>query len=281
MEATLLPAPTDFTLLPAAPAPLTQLRRSLAADTLKLKRTAALRLTLLSGAFPVLITFLIFFFKGDIIMKTGGSPWPRFISTSWQTAGTLLLPLFVVLLTSLVVHIETKATAWKHLYAQPVGRGAVFVSKLLLILALNAVALLLFAALVLGAGLLLSVLRPKLGFVLATIPFETVVWMLLRTYVATLGLLAVQYVVSLFWRSFVVPVGVGMGAVVATIALLSWEHADKIPYAAPLGTAMAMKMEKATLTVAHELAKHEWYSLGWFAGVLVLGYVLLLRRNVS
>ncbi|MDU0369448.1 ABC transporter permease [Hymenobacter endophyticus] len=280
MEAT-LPS-SDFTLLSAAPAPITQLRRTLASDTLKLKRTAALRLTLLSGAFPVLITFLIFFFKGDIIMKAGGSPWPRFISTSWQTAGTLLLPLFVVLLTSLVVHIETKATAWKHLYAQPVGRGAVFLSKLLLILALNAVALLLFAALVLGAGMLLSVLRPKLGFALATIPLETVVWMLLRTYVATLGLLAVQYVVSLFWRSFVVPVGVGMGAVVATIALLQWEHADKIPYAAPLGTSMAMKMVKGGgLEVAHELAKHEWYSLGWFAAVLVLGYVLLLRRSAT
>ncbi|WP_170172464.1 ABC transporter permease [Hymenobacter rigui] len=281
MEATLPSTLADFPTLSAAPAPLLQLQRTLASDTLKLKRTAALRLTLLSGAFPVLITFLIFFFKGDIIMKAGGSAWPRFINASWQTAGTLLLPLFVVLLTSLVVNIETKATAWKHLYAQPVGRGAVFLSKLLLILALNAVALLLFVGLLLGAGMLLSVLKPKLGFALSTIPFDTVVWMLLRTYVATLGLLAVQYVVSLFWRSFVVPVGVGMGAVVATIALLSWEHVDKIPYAAPLGTAMAMKMGKGTLTVAHELAKHEWYSLGWFAGVLVLGYLVLLRRNVT
>ena len=281
MESTLTSSAPSFTALPAAPAPFTQLRRTLAADTLKLRRTAALRLTLFSGALPVLLAFCIYFFKGHLILKDGGTPWPRFISGAWQTAGTLLLPLFVVLLTSLVVHIETKATAWKHLYAQPVGRGAVFGSKLLVLLALNAVALLLFAGLVLGAGTLLGLVRPKLGFQTYAIPLEAVAWMLLRTYVATLGLLAVQYIVSLYWRSFVVPVGVGMGAVVSTIALLQWEHADKIPYAAPLGTAVSMKMGKGGLEVAHELAKHEWYSLGWFAGALLLGYLLLYRRNVT
>ncbi|MBO0357088.1 ABC transporter permease [Hymenobacter sp. BT186] len=279
MESTL--TSDTFLTLPAAPAPFTQLRRTLAADVLKLRRTAALRLTLVSGALPVLLTFCIFFFKGYIILKAGGTPWPRFISTAWQTAGTLLLPLFVVLLTSLVVHIETKATAWKHLYAQPVGRGAVFGSKLLLILVLNAVALLLFAGLVLGAGVLLGVLKPKLGFQTYSIPLPAVAWMLLRTYVATLGLLAVQYIVSLYWRSFVVPVGVGMGAVVSVIALMQWEHANKIPYAAPFFTAVSMKMGKGSLEVAHALAKHEWYSLGWFAGVLVVGYLLLYRRNVT
>ena len=268
--------------LPAALAPFTQLRRTLAADVLKLRRTAALRLTLLSGLFPVLIAFLVFFFKGAIIMKAGGSPWPRFIMLGWQTAGTLLLPLFVVLLTSLMVQVETKATAWKHLYAQPIGHGAVFSSKLLLILALNAGALLLFVMLLLGAGTLLGALRPQLGFQLHAVPLATVCWMLGRTYVATLGLLAVQYVVSLQWRSFVVPVGVGMGAIVATIALLSWEHVDKIPYAAPLGTSASLQMTKAgVLTTAHALARHEWYSLGWFAGALLLGYVLLYRRPVS
>lgn len=282
MNPALTSALPDLPTLSSAPNPFLQLRRSLAADALKLRRTAALRLTLLSGAFPVLLAFLIFFFKGSVILKAGGTPWPRFISLAWQTAGTLLLPLFVVLLTSLVVNIETKATAWKHLYAQPVGRGAVFLSKLLLILVLNAVALLLFVGLVLGAGAVLGVLRPTLGFQAHPVPVEVVLWMLGRTYVATLGLLAVQYVVSLYWRSFVVPVGVGMGAVVATVALLSWEHADKIPYAAPLLTSVSMRMSKAgVLEASHELLKHEWYSLAWFGAALLLGYALLSRRNMT
>lgn len=279
---TTLSTSDSFLALPTAPPPLTQLRRSLQADVLKLRRTAALRLTLFSGALPVLLVFSIYLFKGLLIVKGGTDPWPSFLMRSWQTAGTLLLPLFVVLLTSLLVHVETKATAWKHLYAQPVGRGAVFFSKLLVLLVLNAGALLLFAGLLLGAGALLMLVRPKLGFQTHAIPLEAISWMLLRTYVATLGLLAVQYIVSLYWRSFVVPVGIGMGAVVSTIALLQWEHADKIPYAAPLGTAISMRVDTLKgLVVGHELVPHEWYSLAWFAGALVLGYFLLQRRTIT
>jgi hypothetical protein len=229
---------------------------------------------------PVLLTFCIFYFKGQYIIKGGVDPWPQFVSMAWQTAGTLLLPLFVVLLTSLIVNVETKSAAWKHLYALPVGRGAVFTSKLMVLLSLNMVALVLFVLLLLGAGTLLGLVKPGLGFQTHQPPLQTVLWMLAHTFVATLGLLAVQYIVSLYWRSFVVPVGVGMGAVVATIALLKWEHVDKIPYSAPIGTTMLMKMDKTHgLQVAHELAKHEWYSLAWFAGALLIGYVLLhLRR---
>jgi hypothetical protein len=279
MSAT-LPSAEFAVALPATPSPLLQLQRTLSGDVLKLRRTAALRLALVSGALPVLLTFCIFYFKGQYIIKGGIDPWPKFVSMAWQTAGTLLLPLFVVLLTSLIVNVETKSAAWKHLFALPVGRGAVFISKLLVLLALNALALLMFSGLLLGAGFLLGLLKPGLGFQTHYAPLQTVLWMLAHTYVATLGLLAVQYIVSLYWRSFVVPVGVGMGAVVATIALLNWEHVNKIPYSSPLGTTMQMKMSKmGGLEVAHTLFKHEWYSLAWFAGALLIGYVLLhLRR---
>ncbi|TGE09934.1 ABC transporter permease [Hymenobacter fodinae] len=281
MSAT-LPSAEFAVALPATPSPLLQLQRALSGDVLKLRRTAALRLSLFSGALPVLLTFCIFYFKGQYIIRGGVDPWPQFVSMAWQTAGTLLLPLFVVLLTSLVVNVETKSGAWKHLFALPVGRGAVFTSKLLVLLALNALALSLFAGLLLGAGFLLGLVKPGLGFQTHQAPVQTVLWMLGHTYVATLGLLAVQYIVSLYWRSFVVPVGVGMGAVVATIALLKWEHVDKIPYSAPIGTTMLMKMVKGSgLQVAHELAKHEWYSLAWFAGALLIGYVLLQLRRAD
>ncbi|QJX46204.1 ABC transporter permease subunit [Hymenobacter taeanensis] len=281
MSAT-LPSAEFAVALPAAPSPLQQLQRTLSGDMLKLRRTAALRLSLFSGVLPVLLTFCILYFKGQYIIKGGVNPWPQFVSMAWQTAGTLLLPLFVVLLTSLIVNIETKSSAWKHLFALPVGRGAVFFSKLLVLLGLNALALLLFVAALLGAGFLLGLVKPGLGFQTHQAPLQTVLWMYGHTYVATLGLLAVQYIVSLYWRSFVVPVGVGMGAVVVTIALLRWEHVDKIPYSAPLGTTMQMKMSKLSgLEVAHTLFRHEWYSLAWFAGALLIGYVLLQLRRAD
>jgi hypothetical protein len=250
----------------------------LAADFLKLRHTAALRLTLLSGAFPVVLSLLIYYFKGQYLLKVGENPWRAYVSHSWQTASALLLPLFVVLLTGLLLHVENKASAWKHLHAQPVGRGAIFSSKLLLLLGLNALAQLVYVLLLAGSGRLLGVLRPELHFQDHYLPLGAMLTLLYHTYVATLGLLAIQYVASLWWRSFVAPVALGLGATIAALTLLRWEHIHWVPYAAPLLSMGAVVPKQPELVVAGALASAEWIALGWFAGVLAVGYGLLRYR---
>jgi hypothetical protein len=263
----------------APPSASAQLRRALAADVFKLKRTAALWLALGSGALPVVLTFFIFYFKGQHLLKPGENPWPSYVLSSWQTACALLLPLFVVLLTSLVLHVENKANAWKHVYAQPVGRGAVFGSKLLVLLGLNLVAQVLYVLTLLLSGHLLGLLRPELLFQANAAPVAAVGLLLIRTYVATLGLLALQYVAALWWRSFVLPVGLGMAATIAAMTLLRWEHIDWVPYAAPLLALRQGAPQSELLTSWQPLASSEWLSLGWFGLTLVVGYMLLGRRN--
>jgi len=261
------------------PAPATQLRRAFASDFVKLRHTAALRLTLLSGAFPVALSLLIYYFKGQFILKPGENPWHSYVSHSWQTASALLLPLFVVLLTSLLLHLENKASAWKHLYAQPVGRGAVFVSKLGLLLGLNALAQVVYALLLVGSGVLLGLLRPELHFLDHALPLQALLQLLGHTFVATLGLLAIQFVASLWWRSFVAPVALGLGATIAALTLMRWEYIDWVPYAAPLLSMRAIVPKQAVLQVAGALPTAEWLSLGWFGAVLLVGYVLLRWRH--
>lgn len=261
------------------PGPATQLRRAFSSDLLKLRGTAALWLTLLSGAFPVGLSLLIFYFKGHLILKPGQDPWPAYVQQSWQTASGLLLPLFVVLLTSLLLNVENKAGAWKHLYAQPVGRGAVFGSKLGLLLGLNALAQVVYAVLLAGSGLLLGLLRPELHFQDHALPLGAMLVLLGHTFVATLGLLAIQFIASLWWRSFVAPVALGLGATIAALTLMRWEYIAWVPYAAPLLSMKAMVHTGPGLRVTGALAASEWLSLGWFGAVLAVGYVLLRRRN--
>jgi lantibiotic transport system permease protein len=261
------------------PSPLTQLGRALAADALRLRRTAALWLALGSGAFPVALSFLIYFFKGQFLLKPGQNPWPAYLINSWQTATGLLLPLFVVLLAALLLNVENKATAWKHVYAQPVGRAAVLGSKLLLLLGLNALAQLVYALLLLGSGWLLGLLRPGLHFLDFGAPLAVVAGLLGHTFVASLGLLAIQLVASLWWRSFTAPVALGMGATITALTLMRWEYIDWVPYAAPLLTLKSLRSGPSGLHLAANLAPAEWLALGWFALTVLLGYVLLGRRH--
>ncbi|MBT2556301.1 ABC transporter permease [Hymenobacter sp. ISL-91] len=265
--------------LPTAPGPFIQLGRTLVADALKMRRTAALWLALGGGALPVLLNLLIFYFKGHLLVKPGQNPWPQYVGMSWQTASVLLLPLFVVLLSGLVVNLENRG-GWRQLLAQPVGRGAVFGSKLLLLLVLNAVAQALYVLLLLGAGVLLGWLKPAIGFQQHSISLLPVLRMLGHTYVATLGILGVQYALALAFRGFVGPLAAGIASIVSALTLLRWEYIDLVPYAAP--TRVLRLLEGDTqLHVAAALTPVEWYSLGWFALAVLVGYLLLLRRPIT
>lgn len=261
----------------AAPAFLTQLSRSLAADVLKLRRTPALWLTLGAGALPVALAWLIYFFKGDQLLKPGQNPWSPYLMQSWHTATGLLLPLFVVLLSALVLHTENKALGWKHLYAQPLSRLAVFGSKLLVLLGLNLLALLSYAALLLASGWLLGAVRPALHFADFDAPLGSIPPLLVHTYAATLGILALQYVAALWWRSFAAPVAVGMGCTITALTLLRWEYVQWVPYAAPLLS--GGKPAGPELTVPWALPEASLIALGWFGVVLLAGYALLRFRH--
>ncbi|SES84294.1 ABC transporter permease [Hymenobacter actinosclerus] len=264
--------------LPTAPGPLTQLGRALVADSLKLRRTAVLWLALGGGALPVLLNLLIFYFKGQYIIKPGENPWPQYISMSWQTA-SVLLGFFLVLLSGLVVNLENRG-GWRQLLAQPVSRSSVFLSKLLLLLGLNAVAQLIYVGLLLAAGVLLGAVRPALGFQHNTIDLLPMLRMLGHTYLATLGILGIQYALALAFRGFVGPLAVGIAGIVSALTLLRWEHIDLVPYAAP-NVVLRLLEFKSGFTVAAALSSAEWYSLGWFALAVLAGYVLLLRRPVT
>jgi hypothetical protein len=200
---------------------------------------------------------------------------------SWQTAA-VLLPLFVVLLTSLVVSVENQSEGWKHLFALPVGRVPVWLSKLLVLLVLNLLAQLLFVGLMLAAGYLLSALRPELRLSQYSPPFQVLGPLLVRTYVATLGIVGVQYVLGKWQKGFVLPVAVGMAGWVAGLTLLRWEHVGWVPYAGPyLTLSSTTQLKGQPWAAATALAPHEWYHLVWLGAAVVLGYAVLRWRNLA
>ncbi|UOQ74671.1 ABC transporter permease [Hymenobacter cellulosilyticus] len=227
-----------------------------------------------------MLNFLIFYFKGDKLLRPGQNPWAHYVYMSWQSASVLLLPLFLILLTSLLVAIENKATAWKHLYALPVGRGAVLGSKLLVLLQLNLLAQVVYVVLLLASGKLLGSVRPELLFQQHAAPLTGVLLLLAHTFVATLGVLGIQYVAALWWRSFAVPLALGIGGLVAALTLLRWEYIDWVPYAAPVRVLHGISEQPdGTLLIQPGVSVAEWTSLGWFAAAVVVGYALLLFRQ--
>lgn len=261
----------------AGPRPAPALLRCLQADALKLRHTAAVRLLVGAAVVPVLLVFLAFCFYGPILVKPGRNAWVAFLLNAWHTWAGLVLPLVLLLLATLVVQVEHRANAWKHLYALPVGRGTLLLSKLLLLFGLSLAVQVLYTGLLLLAGAALGWLRPGLGLRPAAVPLAEVAVLLGRTYVATLGLLTVQYVVSVARRSFVVPMALGLAGLVLALVLTSLSTAGWLPYADALLTLKTVQSDATGLAVAGRLAPHEWHSLGW-ALATGAGGIAWLRR---
>ncbi|MFK8053450.1 MAG: ABC transporter permease [Woeseiaceae bacterium] len=144
-----------------------------------------------------------------------------------------LLPMLVVAFTALLVQLEHSSRAFEHLLALPTSRWSIFSAKILL--AISAVYLMswLMPLVVWASASCVAAIMGK------QIPgqFDVASIMKVTTLVASgaLPLTVLQMWIGLRFRSFVVPISIGIVGVLITlaIALTGTTKADWAPYAQP------------------------------------------------
>ena len=186
---------------------------ALSAETLKLRRTLALRMSVVTPAVVVALCVLqLGLAETDV--GTGEAAWRAFAGASFALWAFLMMPLFVTLEAALLAGLEHSDRQWKHLLALPVPRSAHYLAKWAALVALLLGASLVFVLLIAAGGWALMQLRPETG--LAGWPPWW--WLLKRcTWIVAAGLLmaAIQLWVAIRWSSFTIAVAVGMSATVA------------------------------------------------------------------
>src|SRR6266404_8502952 len=130
------------------------LRRALQAETLKMKRTIALKMVVLA---PLAVVLLTVFMASQAPFSTlrrraATDDWRALARVNFQFWGLLMMPLYITLQTALIAGLDHSENQWKALFARPVPRWTVYVAKLLVVLAMTAAsgAVLLFGVLVAG-----------------------------------------------------------------------------------------------------------------------------------
>jgi hypothetical protein len=83
---------------------------------------------------------------------------------------------------------------------------------------------------------------------------------------------SIQYWLSLRMRNYIGPLGIGLALVIIGIMILKWSKVIYYPYAYTAVTFFRTPESNG-------LAKHEVYSLVWFAVVLVLAFFDTARRK--
>jgi hypothetical protein len=250
---------------------------SMQAELLKTKRTASFWLSIAGAAFiPAML--LIGMFTGDDASKAAllKDPWTKFFNMGWEILAVFVLPMYIILVSTLLTQIEYRNNTWKQVFASPQSLGNIFFSKFLTIHVMIVFCFLLFNLFMILAAITANVFNPKFNFLHTSINREMLLKLNLKSYISILGMSAIQYWLSLRFKNFVAPMGIGLALVIAGIVamIVRWAHIYKYPYPFPMLTYYLVQKKGRPL-----LENHELNSVGYLVGFVLIGFFDMKTRK--
>lgn len=246
-------------------------------EILKTRRTASFWLSIMGAGFIPTLFFLAYTLKPEgAINSFRGAPWRMHFMNGWQALNAFLFPMFVVLICSLIPQIEYRNNTWKQVFSSPQSVGNIFFSKFLTIHLMIFFFYLLFNAFMLLTGIGVNLLHDRFTFLDVPVDWAELMKLNFKTYVSVLGISAIQYWLSLRFKNFIAPIGIGLALLIASLIAMGmgWEHIFKMPFAHPALTLRSMVMPNRPV-----LENHELNSIGYFLVFLAIGFLDLRLRK--
>ncbi len=205
---------------------LTYLRRAMSAEALKLKRTLAVWMVLIAPLVVVGLNFVMLLDRGENFMSQADSAWQALTQNVLLFWALMMLPLFVTLETALLGSVDHGSQQWKHLYALPLPRWAIYAAKSISALILIGASTLVLWGETIVAGLLLGALKPQLA-IGWPIPAWSILQPMLLTYLIAWCMIAVHQFVALRWQSFTFAIGFGIATTVINFMIIQSDKWNK------------------------------------------------------
>lgn len=198
------------------------LLRALHAETLKMKRTIALKIVVL---FPAVIVVLEFFAVSQApfssVNRMGIShEWTALTLGVLRPWGLLMMPLFLALETALIAGLDHSGNQWKSLFTRPLPRWTTYMAKLVLVIAIAGASTVVLLCGILADGVILPHIQSEVVFGFP-LPLAVMFQHCAQVFGLLFPALAIQHWLSLRWQSFSVAIGVGIVATVLGVAIAS------------------------------------------------------------
>ncbi|MFT4801988.1 MAG: hypothetical protein ACI93N_001763 [Flavobacteriaceae bacterium] len=251
---------------------------SLKNELIKLKRTFAFWLTIISAIlFPILF-FMAYFFKHENLVPTAGiNPWEKFMTIQIENSIPFFIPMFIVLITSLIMQVEHKSLGMKNLFSLPIPKWSVYFGKLTIVIFAIITTYVYYYVAILLSGVLLGIIHSDLAFLDFQPDHFKFIKVLSTSFIASLGIIGIQFWLSFRFKNFVIPLGFGMFLAIIGIILAQAPQSIYFPYSFSLlsvsfGDKMSLTFGISTVTV---------YSVLCFFVTAILGYIDIKRLNVK
>lgn len=249
---------------------------SLRSEWLRKKRSLASWLVVIGGVFiPLLSTLAAFAYPAETIGKYAPQQfWQQVYNNNIQFMAFFLLPMGIILATSLITQLEHKNNAWKLVHTMPVSYATIFFGKLVLILIMMIQFFVLLNICIWLSGAVPALIIKSLSYPTSSFPFEYYAKNSLNYYLALLPVVALQYTLGTLFKNFLIPLGAGIALFVCGLFAMQWEYAYTIPYIySPLNYLQQTDSAiKTPLTLSA-------YSLIWFMVITISGYFFYIWKK--
>ncbi|RYY57988.1 MAG: hypothetical protein EOO05_17535 [Chitinophagaceae bacterium] len=252
---------------------------SVKSELIKTKRSSSFWLSLIgAGVIPV-IFLLIYLIRPDkVVNQMKAMPWETHFFQGYQQFSSLLLPIFVILICSQIPQIEYKNNTWKQVFASPQSIGNIFFSKYIAIILMILFLFLMYNIFMILAAVIPSFIHKEISFLKHPINWAQLFELNLKTFISLLGIISIQYWLSLRLKNFIAPIGIGLALLIGSMMAFGfgWEHVFKLPFAFPLLTLVNLPKDGSS---GHALLNHEWNSIGYFVFFTILAFLDMKYRK--
>lgn len=255
--------------------------KGLKAEYLKTKKTATIWFTIGCALFVPTVIFLIYTFRYKHLLPQGDvNPWIEFVKTNFNMTASVFFPFYVVLSAALNLNIEHKSHSWKKIFLLPTSRTNLFLNKGLFLLIQTFFALLLFSVTTIAMGYLAGILHPELKLAQHSPNLPWIFLLSCRLLIASLAILAIHYVLSLFFNNIIIPVTFGvLCSITALVITTSWKYSIYFPYSFT-SIFYHNTFGKIAVTVWAGLTISEWLSIAIASIVTIIGCWLFQRKQL-
>ena len=246
-------------------------------EWLKKKRSLASYLVVIGAFFTPAIVIVARLLHHDKLQPLYAADdfWMLLWRNSWESMAIFFLPMASILATSLMTQIEYRNNAWKQVHTLPLSPTTIFFAKLAVILVMIVQFLVLF-----NVGIYLSAVIPWLlvggtPYPNAPLPVRFFLAENMVYLVGCLPIVAAQYLLSLKFRNFLVPIGFGFLAWVGALAALSWKFGYVLPYTYSMLNYLKDNPAGRAIFPSFNVS---WLAAGYFILFVVGGYVLSVTK---
>lgn len=247
-------------------------------EWLKKKRSLASWLVIAGSFFTPVVVIVARLVNRDRLQQLYSADgfWTQLWKNSWESMAIFFLPMGAILATSLITQIEFKNNAWKQVHALPIGLPTIFFSKLAVVILMMVQFFVLFNVAIYMSAVVPYALVGGVPYPKAPIPYAAFLKDNMLYFVDCLPIIAAQYLLSLRFRNFLVPVGVGFLAWVAALASLPWKFGFVNPYT--YCTLNYLKDNPGGKAVVPAVDFHS-LAIGYFLLFTVIGFFLFVTKT--